>query len=109
MKKAMANASQALPGTGRRHLCAFASCPAGASSATTSLATARPRSSASGGSGCRGRPDYGCCWRVESLWPDIQAARQRTSQMVAAMSSTDSASSQPPSIHWNGQNRLAGW
>ena len=24
------------------------------------------------------------------------------------MSSTDSASSQPPSIHWNGQNRLAG-
>jgi hypothetical protein len=29
--------------------------------------------------------------------------------MVAAMSSTDSASSQQPSIHWNGQNRLAGW
>ena len=24
------------------------------------------------------------------------------------MSSTDSANSQPPSIHWNGQNRLAG-
>jgi len=22
---------------------------------------------------------------------------------------TDSASSQPPSIHWNGQNRLPGW
>jgi hypothetical protein len=38
-----------------------------------------------------------------------QAARRRTSQTVAAMSSTDSASSQPPSIHWNGQNRLAGW
>jgi hypothetical protein len=38
-----------------------------------------------------------------------QAARRRTSQMVAAMSSTDSASSQPPSIHWKGQNRLAGW
>ena len=38
-----------------------------------------------------------------------QAARRRTSQMVAAMSSADSASSQPPSIHWNGQNRLAGW
>ena len=37
-----------------------------------------------------------------------QAARRRTSQMVAAMSSTDSASSQPLSIHWNGQNRLAG-
>jgi hypothetical protein len=29
--------------------------------------------------------------------------------MVAAMSSADSASSQPPSIHWNGQNRLVGW
>jgi hypothetical protein len=39
----------------------------------------------------------------------VMAARRRTSQMVAAMSSTDSASSQPPSIHWNGQNRLAGW
>jgi hypothetical protein len=38
-----------------------------------------------------------------------QAARRWTSQMVAAMSSTDSASSQPPSIHWNGQNRVAGW
>ena len=37
-----------------------------------------------------------------------QAARRRTSQMVAAMSSTDSASSQPPSIHWKGQNRLPG-
>jgi hypothetical protein len=29
--------------------------------------------------------------------------------MVTAMSSADSASSQPLSIHWNGQNRLAGW
>jgi hypothetical protein len=38
-----------------------------------------------------------------------QAARRWTSQTVAAMSSTDSASSQPPSIHWKGQNRLAGW
>ena len=66
-------------------------CPAGASSATTSLATAGPRSS------------------VEPLLPDIQAARRRTSQTVAAMSSTDSASSQPPSIHWKGQNRLPGW
>jgi hypothetical protein len=28
---------------------------------------------------------------------------------VAAMSSTDSASSQPPTIHWKGQNRLPGW
>ena len=38
-----------------------------------------------------------------------QAARRRTSQRVMAMSSTDSASSQPPSIHWKGQNRLPGW
>jgi hypothetical protein len=38
----------------------------------------------------------------------VQVARRRTSQMVAAMSSTDSASSQPPSIHWKGQNRLPG-
>jgi len=36
-----------------------------------------------------------------------QVARRRTSQMVLAMSSADSASSQPLSIHWNGQNRLA--
>ncbi len=42
-------------------------------------------------------------------WQAVQAARRRTTQMVAAMSSTDSASSQPPSIHWKGQNRLAGW
>jgi alpha-1,2-mannosyltransferase len=50
--------------------------------------------------------------RLTRPWPDwpraAQAARRRTSQMVAAMSSTDSASSQPPSIHWNGQNRLPG-
>jgi hypothetical protein len=39
----------------------------------------------------------------------VQAARRRTSQMVAAMSSADSATSQPLSIHWNVQNRLAGW
>jgi hypothetical protein len=38
----------------------------------------------------------------------VQVAGRRTSQMVAAMSSTDSASSQPPSIHWKGQNRLPG-
>jgi hypothetical protein len=38
-----------------------------------------------------------------------QAARRWTSQSVAAMSSADSASSQPPSIHWKGQNRLVGW
>ena len=41
--------------------------------------------------------------------PALQAARRRTSQTVAAMRSRESASSQPPSIHWNGQNRLAGW
>jgi hypothetical protein len=39
----------------------------------------------------------------------VQAARRRTSHTVTAMSSTESASRQPPSIHWNGQNRLAGW
>ncbi len=38
-----------------------------------------------------------------------QAARRRTSQTVAAMSSPDSASSQPPSMNWNAQYRLAGW
>jgi hypothetical protein len=38
-----------------------------------------------------------------------QVARRRTSQMVAAVSSMESASSHPPSIHWNGQNRLPGW
>jgi hypothetical protein len=38
-----------------------------------------------------------------------QAARRPTSQTVAAMSSTDSAISQPPSSHWNGQNRVTGW
>jgi len=38
----------------------------------------------------------------------VQVARRRTSQTVAAMSSTDSASSQPPSIHWNAQSRVAG-
>ncbi len=41
--------------------------------------------------------------------PFFQAARRRTSRTVTAMSSADSTSSQPPSIHWNGQNRLAGW
>ena len=43
------------------------------------------------------------------LLRDDQVARRRTSQTVAAMSTTDSASSQPPSINWNDQNRLAGW
>jgi hypothetical protein len=44
-----------------------------------------------------------------ALVAGVQAARRRTSQTVAAKSSTDSASSQPPSIHWKGQNRLPGW
>jgi hypothetical protein len=50
------------------------------------------------------------------LWPShsrsghgVQATRRRTSHTVTAMSSTESASNQPPSIHWNGQYRLAGW
>ena len=47
--------------------------------------------------------------RLPQLLAAVQDARRWTSQTVAAMSSTDSASSQPPSIHWNGQNRLAGW
>ena len=37
-----------------------------------------------------------------------QAARRRTSQTVAAMSSTDSTSSQPASMNCMGQNRLTG-
>ena len=41
--------------------------------------------------------------------PAAQVARRPTSQTVTAMRSTDSASSQPPSIHWKGQNRLPGW
>jgi hypothetical protein len=39
----------------------------------------------------------------------VQAARRPTSQTVAAIRMTDSATSQPPSIHWKGQNRLSGW
>jgi PAS domain S-box-containing protein len=46
-------------------------------------------------------------WTEQSL-PGGQAGRRRTRQTVTAMSSADSASSQPPSMHWNGQNRLAG-
>ena len=51
----------------------------------------------------RGPPPGMWCCR------SVQAARRRTNQTVTAMSSADSASSQPPSIHWNAQNRLAGW
>jgi hypothetical protein len=38
-----------------------------------------------------------------------QVARRRTSQMVAAMRISESATSQPLSIYWKGQNRPAGW
>ncbi|MGH3226308.1 MAG: hypothetical protein ACRDPY_47810 [Streptosporangiaceae bacterium] len=38
-----------------------------------------------------------------------QAARRRTSQMVTAIRSADSTTSQPVSIHWKGQNRVTGW
>jgi hypothetical protein len=47
--------------------------------------------------------------RLREHFASGHAARRRTSQTVAAMSNTDSASSQPPSVHWNGQNRLTGW
>jgi DNA primase len=50
----------------------------------------------------------GCCHPVPG-WQAVQVGRRWTSQTVAAMSSTASASSQPPSIHWNAQNRPAGW
>jgi hypothetical protein len=39
----------------------------------------------------------------------LQVARRRTSHRVTAMSSTDNPNSQPASIHWNAQNRVAGW
>jgi hypothetical protein len=39
----------------------------------------------------------------------IQTARRRTIQTVTAINNTDGASSQPPSVHWNDQNRLAEW
>lgn len=37
------------------------------------------------------------------------AARRRTSQVVPVMSSAETASSQPPSVSWNCQNRESGW
>jgi len=52
--------------------------------------------------------DYARSEAVFVTFINRQTARRRTTQTVAAMSSTDSASSQPPSIHWNGQNRLTG-
>jgi hypothetical protein len=56
-----------------------------------------------------GRWFYSPANRSGPLGGMCQVARWWTSQMVAAMSSADRASSQPPSINWNGQNRLAGW
>ena len=41
--------------------------------------------------------------------PVIRSGLTLVAAMVAAIRSRESASSQPPSIHWNGQNRLAGW
>ena len=38
----------------------------------------------------------------------LQAALRRTSQTVMPIRSADRASSQPFSMNWNGQNRLAG-
>jgi hypothetical protein len=54
-------------------------------------------------------------WKCAALAGELgvalgaQAARRWTSQMLAVMSSADGTSSQPPSIHWKGQNRVAGW
>ena len=47
---------------------------------------------------------------TKAMWVPfmLQAARRRTSQIVAPMRSRESASSQPPSMNWNDQNRLAG-
>ena len=47
--------------------------------------------------------------RSAELPAAVQAARRWTSQTVTAASSPDSASSQPPSIHCNGQKWLIGW
>jgi hypothetical protein len=38
----------------------------------------------------------------------VHTPRRRTSKTVTAISSTDRASNQPPSIHWNGQKWLTG-
>jgi hypothetical protein len=43
-----------------------------------------------------------CCYRP------VQAVRRWTSQTVPPIRSRESASSQPPSMSWNGQKRLAG-
>jgi hypothetical protein len=39
----------------------------------------------------------------------VQVARRRTSHTVTTMSSNDNPISQPASIHWNAQNRVAVW
>jgi hypothetical protein len=52
----------------------------------------------------------GCTTAGASFPPEVaQVARRRTSQMVAAMRISESATSQPLSIYWKGQNRPAGW
>lgn len=57
----------------------------------------------------------GCAFRFHRpSWPgpasgQAQVAWWRISQTVAAPSSTERASSQPPSMSWKGQKRPAGW
>ena len=42
------------------------------------------------------------------MGPSGNAPRRRTSQTVPAISNTETARSQPPSVSWNCQNREAG-
>jgi hypothetical protein len=65
----------------------------------------RPRTGSWATFGRRGLRAYRAVCGLTSL----QVARRRTSQRVTAMSITDNPSSQPASIHWNVQNRVAGW
>jgi len=89
--------------------------------------SARPSTTATAAAACTSKTRTATCWRSSPVptaaarrprsssaslsrgCQAAQAARRRTSQTVAAMSSTDSASSQPPSIAWKGQNRLPDW
>ena len=64
-----------------------------ADSPPRSLIARRPRLPGSADNGCR----------------RLLGCPAGTIETVAAMRMRESASSQPPSIHWNGQNRLAGW
>ncbi len=64
-----------------------------------------PQAGVRGDLGRRYYAHTGAGWGFTSL----QVARRRTSHRVTAMSSTDNPNSQPASIHWNAQNRVAGW